>query len=218
LAQKVIGHEAICGGFEYRVLCVADSATLALKNFIEVPAELQIVTNRGELRRLCGIVTGALSGQSDGGLATYQLVMRDALSVMENRVNTRIFRDMSELDIIETLISEWRTSNPILVAAFDLDLDIDAGLRNAKPARREFTMQHNESDAAFVRRLMQRLGIAWYSRPWLPDRSGGTRSQASDVIGHTLVLFNAPYCLRQNEAGAVRFHRDAATEERDAIT
>jgi type VI secretion system secreted protein VgrG len=216
LAQKVIGHEAICGGFEYRVLCVADSATLALKNFIGVPAELQIVTDRGRLRRLCGIVTGALSGQSDGGLATYQLVMRDVLSVMENRVNTRIFRDMSELDIIETLINEWRTSNPILAATFDLH--IDASLLNAKPLRREFTMQHNESDAAFVRRLMQRLGIAWYFRPGLPDRSGSTRTQASDAIGHTLVLFSDPYCLRQNEAGALRFHRDAATEERDAIT
>nr|WP_296952020.1 hypothetical protein [uncultured Massilia sp.] len=38
-------------------MCVADSATLPLKNFIGVPAELQIVTDRGRLRRLCGIVT-----------------------------------------------------------------------------------------------------------------------------------------------------------------
>lgn len=106
LPQKITGHEAICGGFEFRILCVAESATLALKNFIGMPAELQIVTDRGQLRRLCGIVTGALSGQSDGGLATYQLVMRDALSVMENRVNTRIFRNMNELDIVETLIAE----------------------------------------------------------------------------------------------------------------
>jgi type VI secretion system secreted protein VgrG len=216
LAQKITGHEAICGGFEYRILCVADSATLALKNFIGVAAELQIVTDRGRLRRLCGIVTGAVSGQSDGGLATYQLVMRDALSVMENRVNTRIFRDMSELDIIEALINEWRTGNPILAATFDFV--IDAGLLNAKLPRREFTMQHNESDAAFIRRLMQRLGIAWLFRPGLPNRADSTGRQANDAIGHTLVLFNDPYCLRENEAGAVRFHRDAATEERDAIT
>ena len=71
LPQKVTGHEAICGGFEFRILCVAESATLALKNFIGVPAALEVVTDRGQLRRLCGIVTGALSGQSDGGLATY---------------------------------------------------------------------------------------------------------------------------------------------------
>ncbi|WP_312488430.1 hypothetical protein [Massilia timonae] len=34
LAQKITGHEAICGGFEFRILCVAESATLALKYFI----------------------------------------------------------------------------------------------------------------------------------------------------------------------------------------
>jgi type VI secretion system secreted protein VgrG len=216
LAQKVAGHEAICGGFEYRILCVAESARLPLKDFIGVPAELQVVTDQGELRCLCGIVTGALSGQSDGGLATYQLVMRDALSMMENRVNTRIFRNMSELDIIETLIKEWQTINPILAATFDLDIAL--GLRNARPARREFTMQHNESDAAFIRRLMQRIGIAWFFRPGLPNWSGAEGSQAEHAIGHTLVLFKDPYGLRQNSAGTVRFHRDAATEQRDAIT
>ena len=216
LAQKVVGHEAICGGFEYRILCVAGSARLQLKDFIGVPAELQVVTDQGELRRLCGIVTGALSGQSDGGLATYQLVMRDALSMMENRVNTRIFRNMSELDIIETLIKEWQTINPILAATFDLDIAL--GLRNARPARREFTMQHNESDAAFIRRLMQRIGVAWFFRPGLPNWSGAKGSQAENAIGHTLVLFQDPYYLRQNSAGTVRFHRDAATEQRDAIT
>jgi type VI secretion system secreted protein VgrG len=216
LPQKVTGHEAICGGLEVRILCVAESARLALKDFIGVPAELQIVTDRGGLRRLCGIVTGALSGQGDGGLATYQLVVRDALSVMENRVNTRVFLHKSELEIIETLIKEWRANNPVLAATFDLD--IAPGLLNAKHPPREFTMQHNESDADFIRRLMQRRGIAWFFRPGLPARPGATGSQGNEPIGHTLVLFDAPYSLRQSEAGSVRFHRDAATEERDAIT
>jgi type VI secretion system secreted protein VgrG len=215
LPQKVTGHEAICGGFEFRIFCVAESAKLALKDFIGVPAELQIVTDRGELRRLCGIVTGALSGQSDGGLATYQLVMRDALSVMENRVNTRVFRNKTELEIIETLIKEWRTNNPVLAATFALDFD--AGLLNGKLAPREFTMQHNESDADFIRRLMQRRGIAWFFRSGLPNRRGASDTEAAAAIGHTLVLFSDPHSLRQNEAGTVRFHRDAATEERDAI-
>lgn len=215
LAQKVIAREAICGSTEIRIQCVAESATLALKGFIGAPAELQIVTDRGHLRRLCGIVTSALSGQSDGGLASYQLVIRDALSVMENRVNTRIFRNMSELDIIQTLIAEWRRNNPVLAATFDLD--IDTGLLNRQLAPREFIMQHNESDAVFLRRLMQRRGIAWFFRSGLPSREG-TAGQASDAIGHTLVLFDDPHCLQQNAAGTVRFHRDAATEERDAIT
>ena len=39
-----------------------------------------VAIHRTQLCRLYGIVTGALSGQSDGGLATYQLAMRDALA------------------------------------------------------------------------------------------------------------------------------------------
>jgi len=89
LPQRIIGNETLCGGFEFRMLCVSESATLPLKDFIGVPAELRIVTDRGQLRRICGIVMEAASGQSDGGLASYQLVMRDALSVMENKTNTR---------------------------------------------------------------------------------------------------------------------------------
>jgi type VI secretion system secreted protein VgrG len=35
---------------------------------------------------------------------------------------------------------------------------------------------------------------------------------------HTLVLFNDAGSLRQNAAGVIRYHRDAATEQRDTIT
>lgn len=216
LPQQVTGHEAICGGFEFRILCVAESATLALKDFIGMPAELQIVTDRGDLRRLCGIVTSALSGQSDGGLATYQLVMRDALSIMESRVNTRIFRNKSELDIVETIIAEWRAMNSVLASTFALV--IDAFVSSTKHPKREFTMQHNESDAAFLRRLMQRRGLAWFFRAGLPDRSGADGPVSHQAIGHSLFIFEDPSRLQENAAGKVRFHRDAATEQRDTVT
>lgn len=213
LPQRIVGSEAICGGFEYRILCVADDAGLALKDFIGRPAELRIVTDRGEPRRVCGIVTEAASGQSDGALATYELVLRDALSIMEGRNNTRVFRNQSELDIVRTLATEWRQRNSVLREAFDLA--VMAGLDGRHP-KREFIMQHNESDAAFIRRMLQRRGIAWFFRSGLPDL-GGQRAQ-QDAIGHTLVLFDDPNQLAQNAAGSVRFHRDAATEQRDAIT
>jgi type VI secretion system secreted protein VgrG len=216
LPQRVIDSEAVCGGFEFQILCVSESATLALKDFIGIPCELQIVTDQGQLRRICGIITAAASGQSDGGLTTYKLVVRDALSVMENRFNTRVFRDKNELDIIQTLVAEWQKSNPVLAATFDVHLDDGLSIRQLP--RREFTMQHNESDANFVRRLMQRRGIAWFFRPGLPARGNPAAGQDSPKIGHTLVLFDHSNGLQQNAAGSVRFHRDAATEQRDAIT
>jgi type VI secretion system secreted protein VgrG len=202
LPQRVFGSESICGGIEYRVLCVSANAQLPLKKMIAVAAQLDFVTDRGDLRSVCGIVTEAGSGDSDGGLASYQLVLRDALAILEKRTNTRVFRNMDEVEIVQRILDEWRQKSPVLGVCFNHEKDEGFDLRTYP--KREFTMQHNESDAAFIRRLLKRRGIGWYIR-------------AGEMM-HTLVLFNNADSLRQNAAGTIRYHRDAATEERDTIT
>ncbi|MDB5792909.1 MAG: type secretion protein [Massilia sp.] len=215
LPQRITGRESVCGGIEYRVACVASDPTLPLKELIALPAEVQVVLDRGGLRSICGIVTEARSGDSDGGLATYQLVLRDALSIMEKRVNSRIFRQMNEIDIVQVLFDEWRHANTTLAGAFEYELDplLDVD----RYPRREQTMQYNESDAAFVRRLLRRRGISWLVR------AGRSRTSAVDaahdrIPAHTLVLFADGANLPENGAGTVRYHRDDATEQRDTIT
>lgn len=99
LVKRVTGSETLCGGLEYRLLCVSTRADLPLKEFIALPVAIQFVTDRGELRAVCGIVAQAAAGESDGGLATYELLVRDALAMMEYRTNTRVFRNLNELDI-----------------------------------------------------------------------------------------------------------------------
>ncbi|NRR31229.1 type VI secretion system tip protein VgrG [Oxalobacteraceae bacterium] len=206
LPQRVFGTETICGGIEYRVLCVSEEVDLQLKHMIAVAATLEFVTDTGELRSVCGIVTEASSGDSDGGLASYQLVLRDALSIMEKRTNTRVFRTMNEVQIVRQILNEWCLGSPLLGICFDYETD-QAFEQHSYP-QREFTMQHNESDADFIRRLLKRRGIGWYFR--------ATPKEAYSL--HTLVLFNSPDSLHQNAAGEIRYHRDAATEQRDTIT
>ena len=208
LVKHVSGTETICGGIEYRLLCVSKSAGLPTKQFIAVPAEVQFVTDTGDLRSVCGIVAEAIEGQSDGGLATYQLVIRDALAIMELRTNTRVFRNASEIDITQTILSEWCQRTPMMARAFEFEI----GKLRSYPAR-EFTMQYNESDAQFLRRLWKRRGIAWFIRP-------GKSSESNDdsVPVHTLTLFDDVSALQQNAAGTVRYHRDDGTETRDSIT
>lgn len=215
LPQRISGLESICGGVEYRVSCVASDPALPLKELIALPVEIQVVTDRGQLRRICGIVTEARSGDADGALATYQLVLRDALAVMEKRVNSRIFRYQNELEIVQVLFDEWRHANAVLAGAFEYELDPLLDMRLYPP--REQTMQYNESDAAFVRRLLRRRGISWTVRP---GRSRGTSVDPlhDRVPAHTLVLFADANGLPENAAGTVRYHRDDATEERDTIT
>lgn len=215
LPQRVVGSEAICGGIDYRIACLASSPHIALKDLIALPAELQFVTDRGQLRSVCGIVTEARAGDADGGLAGYELVLRDVFAVMEKRTNSRVFRYQNELEIVQVLCDEWRQSNTVLAGAFELELDPLFDMRQFPP--REQTMQYNESDAAFVRRLLRRRGIAWVFRP------GRSRNSAVDPAhdrtpAHTLVLFNDPNALPRNAAGGVRYHRDAGADGRDTVT
>jgi type VI secretion system secreted protein VgrG len=205
LPQRVFGSETLCGGIEYRVLCVSSDECLPLKKLIAVPATLQFVTDTGGLRNVCGLVTEACSGDSDGGLASYQLLIRDALAVLEKRTNTRVFRNMSEVDIVQRILNEWRHRDSTLGVCFKHEVDEVFHIREYP--KREFTMQHNESDAAFIRRLLKRRGIGWY-----------VRAESDEYPMHTLVLFNRAESMPRNAAGTIRYHRDAATEERDTIT
>lgn len=216
LPQRLIGHEAICGGHTYHLLCIADTAMLSLKDFIAAPAEIQIVTASGNLRSVCGIVASAASGESDGALATYELMITDALQIMERRVNTRVFRNMNELDIITTLVNEWQQKISALRGTFELQIDSVLAARN-HPAR-EFTFQHNESDAGFIRRLMKRRGIAWYFRPGHADADLPPHLHSASKLAHTLVLFDDSMRLPRSVAAIVEFQRDLATMENDAIT
>ncbi len=215
LPQRIVGREAMCEGFEYRVLCLAANAKLALKSLIGLAAEVQIVTDRGQLHSICGVVIEASAGQCDGGMATYQLVLRDVLGLMDLDTNMRVFLDKNELDIIEIILDEWRLRDPVLASSFHYNFSIE--LRQHAHPKREFTMQYNETDAVFVRRLLKRRGIAWYfthGRPPVPpDEDDG----AQFAPLHTLMMFDAPQLLRENAAGAIRFHRADSTETRDTI-
>lgn len=218
LPQRIEGVEAICEGIEMRIYCLALDAQLPLKTLIGLPVEVLIVTDQGALRSICGIVAEASAGESDGGLASYQLVMRDALAILDLGVNTRVFLNQSELDVVGTVLAEARRANPALAATFEFEYEASLGLREY-PVRRQI-MQYNEGTGAFVRRLLRRRGISWFFRPGraIDSHAPEAASASPPAPAHTMVLFQDAKRLKPSSAGTIRFHRDSATEERDAIT
>lgn len=74
-------------------------------------------------------------------------------------------------------------------------------------------MQYNESNAAFLRRLWKRRGIAWFIQA-----GAATERGSNETPCHTLVLFDDAMSLKENLAGPARYHRDDATEQHDSIT
>ncbi|PMS14437.1 type VI secretion system tip protein VgrG [Trinickia dabaoshanensis] len=212
LPQRVDIRESLFGGIDGCVSCVSTNAGIPLTTFLGLPVSVQLVTDQGALHAINGIIVDAREGESDNSLSTYQLFIRDALSILERRINTRIFRQSNVLDIIQTLVGEWRQNSEVLGGAFYLDVsDVD----RAELPVREQTVQFDESDAAFIRRLCRREGIGWFIRAGKPGQKDP--GKAGDTA-HTLVLYDNAIKLNQSAVGSVAYRSDATLGERDAIT
>jgi len=216
LPQSVNGTETVCGGFKYQIDCVATSFRLSLKEFIGLPATLEFVTDRGRLRQVSGVIAQASSGESDGAISSYRIILCDVMTIMEQRVNTRVFRRLSWPQIVVVVLREWLQIYGAQAGAFDYEFA--DGFRIENYPEREQTIQFNESDAAFVRRLLGRSGIAWFFRPGSSRVLQQNGQASASTAAHTLVLFDAHSSLARSDAGVVRYHRDDATEERDSVT
>ncbi|MGU8083052.1 type VI secretion system Vgr family protein [Burkholderia pyrrocinia] len=206
-------HEGLMTGIHGHLTCVSPRHNLSPRLFLGVPVSIRLVTDRGQLHLVNAIVQDVQIGQSDGELCVYQLTVCDALSLMDKRTNSRVFRQSSVVDILATLFNEWRQRSPALAAAFEFDL---SGLSRDRYPARELTRQVNESDAKFVRRLLRREGITVFANA---GSAKGARDNHDDTPVHTLVCCDEPMSLPEAPAGTVRLHpRDAATEERDTVT
>ncbi|MGF6240619.1 type VI secretion system secreted protein VgrG [Paraburkholderia sp. GAS38] len=211
LVHRLEIDEGLMTGVRGQLTCLSSRADLPSKAFLGLPVTVQLVTDVGKLHNISAIVTACSAGQSDGSLACYQLTLSDALSVMERRVNSRMFRSKSLPDILDVMLREWTQRSPALASAFEFDL---SGLTRSRYPARELTRQVNESDAAFIRRLLRREGATVFVKA---GRASEGDNNGSESPVHTLVFFDDPMKLPQSTAGTVRYHRDAATEERDTV-
>lgn len=206
-------REGLMTGIRGHLTCVSTRHDLSPRLFIGVPVSVRLVTDRGHLHFINAIIQNVQIGQSDGELCVYQLTVCDALSLMDKRTNSRVFRKQSVVDVLAVMFNEWRQRSPALARAFEFDLSF---LNRDRYPPRELTRQVNESDAAFVRRLLRREGISIFVKAGAAK--GGSSTQ-DDTPVHTLVCCDNPDSLQEAPAGTVRLHpRDAGTEERDTVT
>lgn len=212
LPQYVDIRESMLGGVEGCITCVSTRAGLPLKALLALPVSLLLLTDLGKLHAINGIAVDAREGESDGALAAYQIFIRDALSILEQRINTRIFRQLSVPDVIRTLVGEWRQSSTVLAGAFHIGLS-DLDLARFPP--REQTVQLDESDAAFIRRLCRREGIGWYVRAGKPRDK---LTSHADETAHTLTLYDNSTDFERSAIGSVEYRPDATLGERDSVT
>lgn len=222
LSGALVAHtiditEEVCTSTPLRVklLCICTRVDFPYQQLLGQPIEIQLVTDRGELRAFNAIIVTAVPGQSDGGAQVWMIEAVDALTFMEGRRNSRVFLRQTVVDITEHILSEWRERNAKLALAFDFDL---SSLRRDLYPVREMTFQRDESDAAFLIRMWRKHGIAWGVRPGARNTQHTSVSKSDETPIHTLVLFDDAMALPANAAGTLRYHQDGAAQQRDGIT
>ncbi|MFW1944723.1 type VI secretion system Vgr family protein [Acinetobacter guillouiae] len=208
--QRIDGQHGLNQGVSVELICLATSATIPLKQFIGSQVAIDQVTDHGQLFRSTGVITEAAQGQSDGALTLYKLKLEDATSLWHKRRNSRVFMNKSVVQVIEALFKEWQDKSPLFASSLNLD---KSGLKKDYDIR-PFIMQSNESDYAFLTRLMRSEGINWLiDEAQLIVPSSATQIQPQKL---RLVDDNSEY--KALERRKIRFHRSSATEQQDSIT
>lgn len=141
------GTEALNSIYEFQVEAMSTVAETDLDGIVgkEFTVEIKQIDNAS--RFFSGILTDVRAlGLHEGGMG-YLLTLRPKLWLLGLRRNQRIFHQKSPQDIITEVLS---------------DHGIQAEFTGIQDAPLEYTVQHGESDLAFVSRMMERFGYNYY--------------------------------------------------------
>ncbi|MFV5630563.1 type VI secretion system Vgr family protein [Acinetobacter oleivorans] len=210
MLQRIDGYHGINDGLSAELICLSTNPYIELKQFIGCQVAVDQVTDSGQLFRTTGIVTGASQGQSDGAFSLYRLTMQDATSLWHKRRNSRVFMNKSVVDIIEVIFKEWQNKSPLFASSLQLDT---SGLTKTYDVR-PFSMQSNESDYAYLTRVMREESINWL----VDEASYLVASNSQSIEAQKLRLIDDNAQFQSLKRRTIRYHRSNATEQYDSIT
>ncbi len=154
-------------------------------------------------------MTKAEVGASDGALTIYRLTVEDPTALWKQRRNSRVFMNMSALQVVEVIFNEWRDRSPLFASSLTLD---KSGLTKAYDIR-PFIMQNNERDIDIIQRLLASEGVTS-----LIDETQLKVSHFNEPIQpQKLRLIDDNTQYESLERRTIRFHRSSSVETRDSI-
>ncbi|MDD1969106.1 type VI secretion system tip protein VgrG [Pseudomonas putida] len=205
LAEYLGGWEALeQGGFSLQLSALSSDATLTLEQLVGSPVLLELLCDdsRTELRPFHGHVRRFGRVGSNGGLTRYRLHIEPWLMMLGDRQDSFAFHDMSVIDICEQIFGFYQGESIHPHWRWEVDVSLYP--------RRSLTAQYQETDLAFIERLLAEEGIAY--------RFEHQGEKDSLALGrHTLVLTDTNERLRTGDAVTVPFQRSDVTEARDSV-
>jgi type VI secretion system secreted protein VgrG len=206
LAECIHGEEGISEGYSFRVDALSTDAHLALKTLVGQPALLQLLTstNHDALRPIHGYVTSAQITGANGGFARYALTIEPWTRFLSLGRDSRIFQDMSVFDILDVVFGAYAGRGRIIP-----DWRFELADRAIYP-KRSLTTQYQESDLAFVERLLHEEGLFYFF-----EHSGAPSSPS--LGAHTMVIADHNGAFTPNAQASVAFTRPGAVMKADSI-
>jgi len=206
LAECVRGEEGIGQGFSFRIDALCEDAHLALKTLLGQPALLQVLTASGRkaLRPFHGHITSAQISGANGGLARYHLTLQPWSAFLDIGRDSRIFQDMTVFDILDAVFASYQGRGRLMPA-----WRYEIADRRIYP-QRSLTTQYQESDLAFVERLMYEEGLFHFFE------HAGDVGNAS-LGSHTMVVADHNGAFEPNAQPSIRYTQPGAVMREDSI-
>jgi type VI secretion system secreted protein VgrG len=188
ILHKMEGTEEISELFEFQAELYsmtaknANALSMDFSTLLQKDATISITLDN-KFRYFQGIITNIMQGPTvryalDTNDKTHEktyfrITIRPKMWLLTLRENCRIFQTKTTMEIIKAVLSEHQ-------------ITIDDQTTNAGTEKRDFCVQYNESDFAFISRLMEAEGIYYFF----------THTDST----HTLVLFDGgkPYATCDN--------------------
>lgn len=147
-------REDISRPFEIAVVACAANPDIDFEALIGERAEFQLHSPAKEAfvpaRRWTGVCVACEQLKVEpGGLSTYELTVAPTLWLLQHRRNYRLFQHLSVVDIATTIFQEWKIEHFFRLEA-------------SKYPNLELRTQYDESDFAFLSRLLEEAGISFY--------------------------------------------------------
>ena len=205
LAECVHGTEAISEAYSFTISALSLDAGISLRSLLGQPALLELLTvDSAQRRSFHGHLTQVELVGANGGMARYTLTLQPWTAFLARTRDSRIFQHKNVIGILDAVFGTWQGRGRLL-PAWRFDIADSSVYRE-----RSLTTQYQESDLAFVERLMCEEGLFYYF-----EHEGDVHSP--NLGRHQMVIADHNGAFPANAQPLVRYTRPGAVMKEDSI-
>jgi type VI secretion system VgrG family protein len=206
LVECVRGEESLSGGFSLQVSVLSTDAQILLKSLLGQPVLLELLTAAPvtKWRPFHGHITSAQCVGANGGFARYIITIEPWTAFLKLGRDSRMFQDKSVFDILDAIFGSFQETSKRAVA-----WRYEIANRSIYPLR-SLTCQYQESNFAFVERLMWEEGLFFYFEH-------SSAADDRDLGSHMLVIADHNNAFKPNVQAGVRFTQPGAVMREDSM-